>query len=73
MQRCWLDEPSIRPAFSELVLSLSQMLESVAGYMELTMTLVQPAAAEIPVEKNPVYGIVDGIPVEANPVYGMLH
>ena len=72
MQRCWLDEPSMRPIFSALVLSLSQLLESVAGYKELSMTLVQPAAAEIPVEKNPVYGIGDGIPVETNPVYGML-
>ena len=67
MQRCWLDDPQARPAFSELVSTLSRMLESIADYTEVCMRLPEPQ--EIPAERNPGYGIEDPIPVKKNPVY----
>ena len=39
MKSCWLAEPNERPMFKDLAMSLSQMLECVAGYTELSMTL----------------------------------
>jgi len=39
MQSCWESEPEKRPQFSELVSTISSILESVAGYLELTMSL----------------------------------
>ena len=50
MQRCWLDDPGTRPSFSDLVVSLSPLLESVAGYTQLSMTLTQPGAADLEYE-----------------------
>ena len=39
MQNCWKSEPEDRPQFSELVLTISDILESTAGYVELAMSL----------------------------------
>jgi len=39
MQSCWESEPENRPQFSELVSTISSILESVAGYLELAMSL----------------------------------
>ena len=41
MQDCWESEPEKRPPFSELVSTISSFLESVAGYLELGMSLQQ--------------------------------
>ena len=39
MQSCWESEPENRPHFSELVSTISSILESIAGYLELAMSL----------------------------------
>ena len=39
MQSCWKSEPEDRPQFSELVSTISDILESTAGYIELEMSL----------------------------------
>ena len=35
MQQCWSIEPEHRPAFSQLVESLSSLLEDMAGYLHI--------------------------------------
>ena len=35
MQQCWELEPKDQPSFSDLVSSLSQSLEAMAGYMDV--------------------------------------
>ena len=35
MQQCWDLEPKSRPSFSDLVSTLSQSLEAMAGYMDV--------------------------------------
>ena len=40
MKKCWKLSPSERTSFSELVATLDKTLMSVAGYTELSMTLV---------------------------------
>ena len=39
MRNCWESEPENRPQFCELVSTISSILESVAGCLELTMSL----------------------------------
>ena len=39
MQSCWESEPEERPQFCELVATISSVLESAAGYLELAMSL----------------------------------
>ena len=39
MRKCWRADPAERPTFSELASTLERLLQSVAGYMELGMTL----------------------------------
>ena len=41
MQSCWESEPEDRPQFCELVSTISNVLESAAGYLELAMSLQQ--------------------------------
>ena len=45
MKKCWKLSPSERPRFSTLANTLDKTLESVAGYTELSMTLVQPTVS----------------------------
>ena len=40
--------PTERPSFSALVQSLGKILETVASYMELSMTLQAPEEYEVP-------------------------
>ena len=39
MQSCWESEAENRPPFCELVSTISSILESAAGYLELVMSL----------------------------------
>ena len=39
MQSCWESKPDDRPQFSELVSTISDILQSTAGYVELAMSL----------------------------------
>ena len=39
MRKCWRLVPEERPRFSQLVVTLDKTLQSVAGYVELSMTL----------------------------------
>ena len=39
MRKCWRMVPEERPRFSQLVVTLDKTLQSVAGYVELSMTL----------------------------------
>ena len=41
MLQCWKENPEERPQFSELVTSISQQLEAVAGYMDVVTFGVQ--------------------------------
>jgi len=50
MRKCWRANPAERPTFSELTSTLDRLLRSVAGYVELTMTL--PAGQPGPEEAN---------------------
>ena len=36
MQHCWELDPESRPSFSDLVSSLSQSLEAMVGYMDVS-------------------------------------
>ena len=51
MRRCWRADPAERPTFSELASTLRILLQSVAGYMELSMTLplseLEPEGANV--------------------------
>ena len=50
MRKCWRADPAERPTFSELASTLERLLQSVAGYRELSMTL--PASEPGPEEPN---------------------
>ena len=39
MQSCWKSEPEDRPQFSELVSTISDILQSMAGYVEFSMSI----------------------------------
>ena len=43
MKKCWKLPPADRPCFSDLVATLDKTLSSVAGYTELSMTLLEPS------------------------------
>ena len=48
MFKCWHVDPKERPKFSELVSQMSQTLESLAGYMDVSSF----AETQLHVEKN---------------------
>ena len=50
MRKCWRADPTERPVFKELASTLDRLLQSVAGYVEITMTL--PASEPGPEEAN---------------------
>ena len=62
MRKCWRADPAERPTFSELASTLDRLLQSVAGYMELGMTLPaseiepQQADTETAVRSDPEEG-----------------
>ena len=43
MKECWKELPDKRPAFSELVTTISTSLEAIAGYLDFTATPLTPA------------------------------
>ena len=47
MQSCWESAPEKRPPFSELVSTISSVLETSAGYLELAMSLQQDDESEL--------------------------
>ena len=50
MQNCWKSEPEDRPQFSELVSTISDILESIAGYIELSMSLQEDKSHSLATE-----------------------
>ena len=60
MQKCWRADPAERPTFSELASSLDRLLQSVAGYLELSMTLpageIEPEQAHVETTDQPDAG-----------------
>ena len=60
MKKCWKLSPSERPSFSELVATLDKTLMSVAGYTELSMTLVVADHSEEYEDVQPPYYAVIG-------------
>ena len=43
MKVCWKELPDKHPTFSELVTTISTILEAIAGYLDLTLTPLTPA------------------------------
>ena len=58
MKKCWRQSPEERPRFSELVATLDKTLQSVAGYIELSMTLDRGGHQEEEEEDWSVYEVV---------------
>ena len=52
MKKCWRQSPEERPRSSELVATLDKTLQSVAGYIELSMTLDRGGDQEEEEEKD---------------------
>ena len=52
MLDCWKEEPKERPDFIKLVDTISLTLESMAGYMEFSLSIKDehPVAAEVEVK-----------------------
>ena len=46
MKRCWKLAPDERLRFSDLVVRVDKILQSVAGYVELSMTLENVESGE---------------------------
>ena len=40
MMKCWAMDPRDRPSFKNLSSTLGKLLETVAGYLELSMVLL---------------------------------
>lgn len=47
MRDCWRDLPNERPAFTDLVTTISAMVGEIAGYLDLTAT---PLAVDVDVD-----------------------
>ena len=52
MRKCWRLVPEERPRFSQLVVTLDKTLQSVAGYVELSMTLDNDPVTPDPEEEE---------------------
>ena len=65
MRKCWREDPAKRPTFSELASTLGRLLQSVAGYMELSMTL---PASEVETEQEGTETAVQADPEEGKTV-----
>ena len=48
MHECWLHEPEERPTFLQLVNSLSEILESMAGYVDVGAFGIRDSVLEPP-------------------------
>ena len=46
MLQCWELEPDLRPSFSNLVESVSNILENMAGYMDIGAFIKSKAASD---------------------------
>ena len=53
MQSCWESEPENRPQFNELVSTISDILHSTAGYIELSMPLQEDKSYSLATEITP--------------------
>ena len=76
MQQCWCTKPETRPTFEELVAIISPMLEVVADYTELSMTLTattkEGKKQEVAVTSNSAYQMhcpPEEISLSTNPTY----
>jgi len=65
MRKCWREDPAKRPTFIELASTLDRLLQSVAGYMELSMTL---PASEVEPEQEGMETAVQTDPEEGKTV-----
>ena len=56
MFKCWHEDPKERPMFSELVSMMSQTLENLAGYTQVSAFSKLEAHSEDPYHEIDVYG-----------------
>ena len=47
MSNCWIENPVQRPCFFHLVSTISEKLESIAGYLDLVSSTMSAGQSEI--------------------------